>query len=63
MSIQTELCAAYAKKKTERNFAHIEGTEWTAQELYAQGISKDKIQRFIKHGLITRTKCGHYQKV
>jgi hypothetical protein len=54
---------ARSKKAAERNFADVTGDEWTTQELYAQGINKDKIPRLVNQGKIKRTSRGHYERV
>ena len=58
-----KLGAARSKKAAERNFEHVTGDKWTTQELYAQGIDKDKIPRLIDSGLIKRIRQGHYIRI
>jgi len=57
------LGAARSKSAAAQNFSKVVGNEWTTQELYAQGIDKDKIPRLIKQGLIERVKQGHYRRI
>jgi len=57
------LGAARSRKSAERNFSEIVGDEWTTQELYAQGVDKDKISRLVKQGLIERPKRGYYRRI
>lgn len=58
-----ELGTARSRAAAERNFENVMGDEWTAQELYAQGIDKDKIPRLVKNGLIEHTGRGRYRRV
>ena len=55
--------AERSRKAAEENIKNIIGNEWTTQELYAQGITKDIIPRLIANGLIERTKRGHYRRI
>ena len=54
---------ARSRAAAERNFAAVTGDEWTAAELAAQGIDKDKIPRLIKNGLIERVGRNHYRRI
>lgn len=54
---------ARSRAAAERNFATVTGDEWTAAELAAQGIDKDKIPRLIKNGLIERVGRNHYRRI
>ena len=54
---------ARSRAAAERNFATVTGDEWTAAELAAQGIDKDKIPRLIKNGLIERVRRNYYRRV
>ena len=55
--------SACSDAAAERNFAAVTGVEWTAAELAAQGIDKDKIPRLIKNGLIERVRRNYYRRV
>lgn len=57
------LGAARSKKAADKNFSDVVGNEWTTQELYAQGIDKDKIPRLIDNGKIERVKRGVYRRL
>lgn len=52
-----------SRAAAERNFAAVTGDEWTAAELYAQGIDKDKIKRLIENELIERVCKNHYRRI
>ena len=54
---------ARSRAAAERNFAAVTGDDWTAAELAAQGIDKDKIPRLIKNGLIERVGRNHYRRI
>lgn len=54
---------ARSRAAAERNFAAVTGVEWTAADLAAQGIDKDKIPRLIKNGLIERVRRNYYRRV
>ena len=54
---------ARRRAAAERNFAAVTGDEWTAAELYAQGIDKDKIKRLIENELIERVCKNHYRRI
>ena len=58
-----ELGKARSRAAAERNFAAVKGDEWTAAELAAQEIDKDKIPRLIKNGLIERVGRNHYRRI
>lgn len=58
-----KLGKARSRAAAERNFAAVTGDEWTAAELDAQGIDKDKIPRLIKNGLIERVCKNHYRRI
>jgi hypothetical protein len=65
-----KLGAARSKKAACNNFAHVTGDKWSAAELDAQGIDKDKRPRLVKNGLIEKEKDengreikGQYKRV
>jgi hypothetical protein len=50
-------------KRVLNTFNSLLGNEWITQEIYKQGFNKGNIERFIKYGLIERTKRGHYRRI
>ena len=50
-------------KKVVNTFIGLVGDEWTTQEIYSQRFNKGNLERFVKYGLIERTKRGHYKRI
>lgn len=49
-------------RKLQDRVASLTGDEWTTQELYAQGISKNTLTRLVKEDLLRRVKIGYYER-
>ncbi len=51
-----------AVKKLRERVNALTGDEWTTQELYAQGISKNTLTRLVNEDLLRRVKIGYYER-